>query len=125
MTALRLCQTADRPRDGGERPRYTAHRNPPAHIPRDWEDMTLDELWTLFKRERPTPQATVEALTFALRERGVAALTEPKVQSRLVELSDGQLLEVATRLQKLKPEIARPWNGDEIETLIRFREGRS
>ena len=120
-----MCRDADQRKARSERPRYIdAWGDPPARCARDWEDMTLDELWAPLNRERPTPQATVEALMLGLHERGVAALNEPKVESRLAALSDVQLLEVATRLQKLKPEIARAWNGDEIETLIRFREGQ-
>jgi hypothetical protein len=85
--------------------------------------MTLDELGELFNRERPTPPTTIEALMLGLRERGVAALKEPDTQRRLAELSKGQLVEVATRLQKLKPEIARAWTDNEVKTLIRFRKG--
>jgi hypothetical protein len=87
--------------------------------------VSLERAYTELNRTPGRAAAsTIEALMFGLRERGVAALNEPKVQSRLAALSDVQLLEVATRLQKLKPEIARAWNGDEIETLIRFREGQ-
>src|SRR5262249_52729235 len=81
---LRPYQTADRRRDRGERPHYTgAQRNPPAHIPHDWEDMTLNELGELFNRECPTPQATIEAIIYCVRERGVAALKEPSNVARL------------------------------------------
>jgi len=81
---LRPYQTADRRRDRGERPRYTgAHRNPPAHIPHDWEDMTLDGLGQLFNHQRPTPQATIEAVMHSVRERGLRALTEPTTIDRL------------------------------------------
>jgi hypothetical protein len=66
--------------------------------------------------------STLEVLAFSLRERGVQALEEPDTRRRLRELSDTQLLEVATRLQRLKPEIARAWSGDEVEALIQLRE---
>jgi hypothetical protein len=127
MTAssiLRAIQTADRRKDRGARPHYTgAQANPAAHIPHDRGDVSLDELWELYSRECPTPQATIEALMLGLRERGVAALNEPDTQRRLADLSKGQLVEVATRLQKLKPEIAQAWTDNEIKTLIRFRKG--
>jgi hypothetical protein len=83
MTAPPILR-ADRRRDRGERPRYTgAQRNHPAHIPHDWEDMTLDELGELFNRERPTPQATIEAIMHSIRERGLGVLREPATIERL------------------------------------------
>ena len=54
----------------------------------------------------------------ALRERGTAALTEPDVERRLGALSESQLHEVCARLQKLRPEIARPWPDSDVERLI-------
>ena len=66
--------------------------------------------------------STVEALMFSLRERGVQALDEPDTRQRLSQLSDDQLAEVGTRLQRLKPEIARAWSGDDVEALMRLRE---
>jgi hypothetical protein len=67
--------------------------------------------------------STVEALMFGLRERGVAALQEIVVQQRLADLGDDQLIEVAGRLQRLKPEIARAWSDDDIATLFRVGKG--
>jgi transposase len=67
------------------------------------------------------PQATVEAAMYDLRERGVLALTEPAVKRRLAQLSDDQLFEVGNRLQRLKPQIARPWTADEVKQLLRSR----
>jgi erythromycin esterase-like protein len=86
------------------------------------DGVSLDRAW----HERAPGRAadlTVEALMFSLRERGVAALNEPDTQRRLVGLSKAQLVEVATRLQKLKPQIARAWTDSEIKTLIRFQRG--
>jgi hypothetical protein len=62
--------------------------------------------------------ATVEALVFGLRERGTAALREPKVRHRIGELSEPQVHEVCARLQKLNPEITAPWPVDKIEQLV-------
>jgi hypothetical protein len=36
----------------------------------------------------------------------------------LSELKEGQLREVAVRLQKLLPEIAAAWTPEQVETLI-------
>jgi hypothetical protein len=62
------------------------------------------------------------ALMHSLRERGVQALDEPNTRRRFSQLSDDQLLEVAGRLQRLKPEIARAWSAEEIEALVELRE---
>jgi hypothetical protein len=45
---------------------------------------------------------TVEALMYSLRERGDRALAEPDCQRRLSELSSDQLVEVISRLMKLR-----------------------
>jgi hypothetical protein len=50
------------------------------------------------------PEATVEALMFELRDRGMAALAEQPNQRRLAELSDDQITEVLKRLSKLRAE---------------------
>jgi hypothetical protein len=59
---------------------------------------------------------------FSLRERGVRALDEPNTRRRLSLLNDGELLEVGARLQRLKPEVARAWSGDDVEALVQLRE---
>ena len=86
------------------------------------DDVSLDHVWdevNRVARERynSAPEATVEALTFSLRNRGVRALEEPDTQRRLSTLSDQQIIEAGDRLQNLKPEIARPWTADEIEAI--------
>jgi hypothetical protein len=69
---------------------------------------------------------TVEALMMGLRERGIAALTEPKVRHRLSECDEQQVAEVGNRLQKLRPEVLRlgkgklhrGWTAEEVEVLL-------
>jgi hypothetical protein len=61
---------------------------------------------------------TVEAVMLGLRERGTAALREPKVRDRLAQLSEAQLIEVGDRLQRLKPEIACAWSADDVGALV-------
>jgi hypothetical protein len=63
-------------------------------------------------------QTTVEALMYSLRERGTKALAEPDTKRRIGELSEEQLHEVGGRLQRLKPEIAKPWTPDEVRSLL-------
>jgi hypothetical protein len=102
---LRPYQTADRRRDRGERPRYTgAQRNLPAHIPHDLEDKTLDELGELFNRECPTPQASIEAIMYCVRERGVDALKEPANIERLVRCDPAAKEQIDRRIAKLDAE---------------------
>jgi len=75
------------------------------------------------RRRDGAPQPTVEALTFSLRSRGTKALEEQATKRRLSELSDQQVIEVGNRLQKLKPEIARAWSAEEVETLFKVKRG--
>ena len=64
---------------------------------------------------------TVEALMYLLRERGSAALLEPDCRRRLSEMSERQILDVAVRLQKLKPEIAPAWGAEQIDELLKAK----
>ena len=87
---------------------------------------TLERVWQEtnhpWRAEGRAAESTVEALMLGLRERGTAALREPKVRRRLSELSDEQVIEVGTRLRKLKPEIARPWTAEQVAILMQMRE---
>jgi hypothetical protein len=58
---------------------------------------------------------TVEALMFALRERGTAAMHEAEIRHRLAQLSEAQLIEVGDRLQRFK---ACAWLPEEIGALV-------
>ena len=60
--------------------------------------------------------STVEALMWSLRKRRSAALKEPDTLQRLARFSDDQMIEVGTRLQKLKHE--QPWSDQEIAELF-------
>jgi hypothetical protein len=62
--------------------------------------------------------ATVEALMYGLREGIKSLATHPDRQRRLSQLSQRQLVEVCDRLQKFRPEIARPWTRDEVTKLV-------
>ena len=59
---------------------------------------------------------------WSLRERGTKALVERDTKRRISELSDDQALQIASRLQRLKPEIAQAWSADEVERLLHLRE---
>ena len=76
-------------------------------IRRFWRllDMSLDAHWHEINTLRGrAADSTVEALMLGLR-RGPQALSQPGT----AQLSEQQLVEVITRLQKFKPEIAPAW----------------
>lgn len=70
---------------------------------------------------RGAAEATVEALMYSLRA-GAQSLARPDVLRRLPELSEEQLSEVVTRVQKFKPEIAPAWKPEDLELLIAARK---
>jgi hypothetical protein len=55
-----------------------------------------------FNRECPTPQATIEAIMFAIRARGVAALKEPATKERLSRCDASALAQIDQRITKFK-----------------------
>jgi hypothetical protein len=83
-------------------------------------ETSLEEVWYLIHVEARRGRAaasTVEALVYQLR-RGGAELSNPNARRRLLELSEQQLHEVSTWLQKFMPHIARAWIPAEIEILV-------
>jgi hypothetical protein len=50
----------------------------------------------------PTPQATIEAIMFAIRARGVAALEEPATMERLSRCDAAALAQIDQRITKLR-----------------------
>jgi hypothetical protein len=87
------------------------------------DDVSYERAYAEFMRERPTPEATVDALVYSLR-RGIAELTKPDILRRLSELDKGQLKAICCRrLQNFKPEIAPPWSPEDVAALIaKWRE---
>jgi hypothetical protein len=49
-----------------------------------------------------TPQVTIEAVMYCVRERGLAALREPANQQRLMKCDDAARAEVNRRIAKLE-----------------------
>jgi hypothetical protein len=73
-------------------------------------------------RDRPTPQATIEALVYSLR-RGPAKLSKPDTLRRMSELDKAQLKAICRRLQNFNPEFAPPWPPEDVAALIaKWRE---
>jgi hypothetical protein len=52
--------------------------------------------------QRSTPQATIEAIMFCIRERGLAALKEPANVERLSRCNPTALAEIDKRVTKLR-----------------------
>ena len=95
----------------------------PEEIQRFWAllDMSIDAHWRhLNTRRDGATDMTIEALMLSLR-RGPEALSRPDTLNRLAQLSERQLLEVMTRLQNLKPEIASVWTREQLEILVAVR----
>ena len=90
------CRDADRRRTRAEQSRHIDT------IPRDWESMSVNALWQLFNKQRPTPQVTIEALWFCICERGPAALLEPGNMERIRTLDDAARAELERRISTIK-----------------------
>jgi len=80
--------------------------------------VSFGRVWTELneQRGREAASATIDALMYSLR-RGVNALSNQNTLGRLAKLDEWQLIDVAARLQKFKPEIAPAWLPDQIEIL--------
>jgi hypothetical protein len=116
-TFERVCRDADRrAASRPEDPRILRARRLLA------DDVSYERAYAEFMRERPMPEATVDALVCSLR-RGIAELTKPDILRRLSELDKGQLKAICRRLQNFKPEIAPPWSPEDVAALIaKWRE---
>jgi hypothetical protein len=81
------------------------------------DDISYDRAYGEIMRDRPAPEAMVDALVFSLR-RGITELTRPDAQRRLTELAADQVKTICRRLQNFNPEIATPWSPEEVTALI-------
>ena len=63
-----------------------------------------------------TAASTVAALLYSLRQRGTGALSEPDTQRRIAELSEEQLHDVGSHLQRLK--ITKAWTAEDVGRLV-------
>jgi hypothetical protein len=81
------------------------------------DDISYDRAYGEIMRDRPAPEAMVDALVFSLR-RGVGELTNPDAQRRLAALSEDQLQTVCQRVQAFQANIAEPWSADDADLLI-------
>jgi hypothetical protein len=68
------------------------------------DSVSLDRAYREINANRPTPQVTIEAVLFAVRERGVKALTEPDNLRRLAGCDKGARDEINRRVAALLRE---------------------
>jgi hypothetical protein len=80
-------------------------------------DISYERAYYEILRDRPAPEALVDALAFSLR-RGVNELTQPDTLRRLSALDQDQVKGVCRRVQNFKPEIAPAWSADAVDALI-------
>jgi hypothetical protein len=64
------------------------------------DSVSIDRAMREIGADRPTPQMTVEAVLFASRARGLAALTEPDTQERLARCDAAAIAEINRRIAK-------------------------
>jgi hypothetical protein len=81
------------------------------------DDIFHDRAYGEIMRDRPAPEAVVEALVFSLR-RGVNELIQSDTLRRLSALAEDQLEAVCLRVQAFQPKIADPWCPEDLDLLI-------
>jgi hypothetical protein len=67
------------------------------------QDVSLEQAWFEVNdpQARPTPQVTIEAILYCVRERGVAALKEPANLERLARCDAAAKAQIDKRIGKL------------------------
>jgi hypothetical protein len=99
------CHEADQRKVRGGRPRHidvSIWNRRLARNARDYDSTSLEQFWDLFNRECPTPEATIEAITYCVRAGGTKALHEPANLERLSRCDDAALAQIDARMAKLK-----------------------
>jgi hypothetical protein len=74
-------------------------------LPKNWQEMPLASLWDNLNdpSRYATPQSTIEAIMFCVRERGVEALKEPANRERLSRCDKAAMAEIERRCAKPRP----------------------
>jgi hypothetical protein len=72
-------------------------------LPEDWDKISFVALWSYLNRRQRTP-TTIEAIMYAVRERGVAALKESANIERLLLCDDAARTEINERIGRLIAE---------------------
>jgi hypothetical protein len=77
------------------------HRSEPAYLPEGRDANSVPVLCDQLTRGRGTPRSTVEAVVWAVRERGVAVLKEPANIERLTRCDATARTEINKRIASL------------------------
>ena len=67
----------------------------------DWNTMSIDALYRGLNKPSATPQATVEAIMVAVRERGLAALKDAANVERLARCDQAARAQINRRIARL------------------------
>ena len=73
-------------------------------LPKDWDRLSLGALWDNLNdpQRYPTPQSTIEAVMYSIRERGLAALKEPANEERLSRCDEPAKKQIDERIKKMR-----------------------
>ena len=80
--------------------REIGQRLPPG-ISSDWDRMSLDALWARLNQARATPQSTVEAVMFCVRERGLKTLEESANLERLSRCDESARAQINNQIARI------------------------
>jgi len=67
-----------------------------------YQEESLGAAYDRMLRNRSTPQATIEAVLYCVRERGFAALKEPANLERLLRCDEATRAQINDRIAKLQ-----------------------
>jgi hypothetical protein len=65
------------------------------------DDISLERAWAELNSDRPTPKATIDAILFAVRKRGLAALQEPATKARVASCDARARAEINKQIEEL------------------------
>jgi hypothetical protein len=71
------------------------------------DEISLERAYAEMMKARPTPNATIEAIKQAVRDRGVPALKEPAARERLSRCDDAARAEIDRWLANFKTKKAQ------------------
>jgi hypothetical protein len=71
------------------------------------DNISLEPMWAELNdpRNHPTPQMTIEAIMYCVRQRGLAALKEPANLERLARCDKAALAQIDRRIATLKESV--------------------
>jgi hypothetical protein len=102
----RVSRYADRRKARGEQPRYANVDWQLADVIPGWAMVSPERLWDEINQhacERyGTPQTTIEAILYSVRERGLAALTEPENVERFARCDVAAQKQIRERIARMK-----------------------